>query len=628
MKKLIILLFFICCQIIFSSQTSTTNDKGILLLKEAKQLIVSKDPQKVEKAKRDLETIIYDYRKSKALEEALYLLGTYHLKNDNDIDGQLYLKKLLKKFPTSKKAYEVNYLLYKSYEKMHNKFQKNIYLKKLYLLNPNGKYTKNILPDLIKLAVKEENYKIGKDYIEKAVELGVDAIEKDPVALFAAGEIYFKRKNIKKAMIYFEKLLSLYSTHFIASLGKERLAECYIINKDIERAEKLLLEVFLNYKETDAYAMAIIKLTELITSKQIEEIQIEGQQFDPEKLLQNIIDNKIKYSKAILPLALKTKANYYFFKGKESEGILLLKQLILKYPNAKFTELNREIFYKKLKKYVKEQFKKKNYINIISICENVKTLIPNNYDIIKTLGDSYQAIGATNKAEQVYKKLIVESGEKNLVKDSLFKQAELDYKERRYKSAGRAYQLFIANFKNSKEYNLSIARIIEILTILQKYDKAIDFYNKNKQFLNTDALKLDTYYFLAKAYTKLEKPNPEKAAYYYKKFIELKPDNKTKLFQAKLFVLNREIINGTATNVINKLNNLLKIQEDSFVRLLKIKEFLKQDKLKKAKEELKNIKEDDYFSQIAKDYVNTYEKTGLLIEYKKIGNKIFKTPFD
>jgi hypothetical protein len=133
---------------------------------------------------------------------------------------------------------------------------------------------------------------------------------------------------------------------------------------------------------------------------------------------------------------------------------------------------------------------------------------------------------------------------------------------------------------------------------------------------------------LAKAYLKLPNPNQKQAVYYYKKFIEQNPTNKTKLFQAKLFVLNREIINKTAKNTIEQLNKLLEIKDDSFVRLLIIKEYLKQDNLKKAKEQLSHIKNEDYFSQIAKDYIETYEKTGLLIEYKKIGNKIFKTPFD
>lgn len=628
MKKFI--LFTILIFTIFNglAQNNNKKDDGIKLLTEAKQLLKSNKKEDLDLAQQKLETIIYDLRKSKAMEKALYTLGTFHLSNDNDIDGQLYLKKMLKNFPQSDKAYDANYLLFQSYKKVHNNFQKNIYLKKLYQMNPDGKYTKNIIGNLIKLAVKEGNYKIGLDYINKALSLGKDTYEKDPAAFFAVGEIYYKSKNYNKAIIIFERMLNIFSHDPISFLGKERLAECYEEKNNYDTALKLYKDVFINNKETDAYALSTIKMTYLLINKNVSKITFDGNPFLPENFLEEIIKNKTKYSKSILPIAMQAVADFTYYNNNVEKSLILLKNLILKYPSSSFTELNKENFYKRLRKYVKENFQNKKYTKVINICEKTKNLLHNEYEILKYLGDSYQAMGASLKAEQIYTKLIKNSGKKSLVKNSLFQQAEIDYNLKNYQEAGREYQLFVENFSKSYEYDKSIARIIEILTILKKYQQAINYFEKHKVHLTKNELKEIAFYNVAKSYTKLSKPNFEKGRYYFNEYIKLNPKNKNQLFNAKLFIISRDIFENKDKNTIKKLNELLKLKEDTFVRFLKVEQFLKSENLKMAENELTKFKEKDYWFLIATDYIDTFKKTGTLLTFEKIGKKIFKTPFD
>jgi len=625
-------LFIFSCFLFFitlNAQTKITQkDKSIILLNHATELLKNNDKKSQEKAKQNLETIVYDYSKSPALEEALLLLGTYHLENDSDIDGQLYLKKFLKKFPNSPEAYQCNYLLYKSYSKMHNKFQKNIYLKKLYLYNPDGKYTSKIIGDLIILAVKEKNYKLGLDYIKKAMTFGKQSYEKKPIAFFSVGEIFFKTNNIDQAIKVFERLINLYGHHSISILGKERLAECYEKKENFELAKKFHLEILKNHQGTDAYAMSVSHLTNMYINKNISKIGNEKQNYEAIKLLNDIIKHKINYSKSILPIALQAKADYLFFKNKTSEGLVILKNLILKFPTSSFTELNREVFFKKLNQYVNKIFEEKKYLEIIKICEETKSLIFNEYNVQKILGDSYYAVGASLKAEMIYKKLIKNSGEKDLVKNSLFTQAELDYNKKEYARAGREYQLFAANFSDSIKHNISITKIVEILSILKKYPETIEFFEKNKESINTNELKEIAYYFVAKAYDNLEPASTDNAIKYYQKYLNLKPQNESMVFNAELYILNKAIISGNCKNSIKKIDALLTIKNDSFTRFLKVKELLKQNNIKDAKKELTKFKQEDYWSSLAKDYIDNFLKTKTLFKYGKDGNKIFKTPFD
>lgn len=627
MRNLFIV-FIILFISIAHAQTENKNDKGLALLEESMQLLKTNNKINVDLVQKKLETIVYDFDKSPALEQALFLLGTLHMKNGNNMDGQLYLKKMLKKYPNSINAYEAHYLLFRSFDKMKNNFQKNIYLKKIYQENPDGEYTPQIICDLLKLAVKEENYKIGIDYINKALSLGKNIYEKDPIAFFSVGEIYYKNGDLNKAFIIFERLINLYGNHSISYLGKERLAECYETKNDYNLAKKFYLNVFVNHKNTDAYALSVIKLTNMISNKNLEKIEIDGKEYKPLELLNKIIKNKIKYNKTILPMALLAKCDYLFYINKTDEALILLKNIILKYPNSSFTELSKEKFYKNLNNYIKETYDKKEYYEVIHVCEETKTLIHTEYDVLKFLGDSYYAMGSNLKAEQVYKKLIKSSGKKNLVKLSLFDQAELDYSEKKYAEAGRGYQLFVANFSESKEYRISITKIVEILSILKKYDEATKYFEQNNKYIDNKDLQKTAYYYVAKSYSKLNSPDYSNAKLYFTKYLELNPENINRVFEAKMYILNREIISETSTNTINRLDELLQIKEDSFVRFLKIKEFTKMNQIKNAEDEAQKFKKEDYWSNLAKEYIENYKKTGTLTDYEKLGIKIFKTPFD